>query len=154
MEKKNTKKIISIVIFAVGCVVLLAGIIAGVVRIVTTPGMRDAEYLVEVGKWTLTDDSNCTGDETGETNCMGGSGVIWNFTEIGKGTLTTNNHVNDYEFLWAIEGKTLKIETNWLYTLNDEYEYKLDQGAGVLTLKSGEKEIEFVKVAEENATTE
>ena len=30
--------------------------------------------------------------------------VIWNFTEIGKGTLTTNNHENDYDFIWAIDG--------------------------------------------------
>ena len=60
--------------------------------------------------------------------------VVWNFTEIGKGTLTTNGHQNDYDFIWAIDGDKIKIETDWLYALDDEYIYTLDQSAGVLTL--------------------
>ena len=34
-----------------------------------------------------------------------------------------NNHINDYDFIWAIDGGKLKIETNWLYTLNNDYSY-------------------------------
>ena len=65
--------------------------------------------------------------------------VIWNFKEIGKGSLTTNSHVNDYDFIWAIESDNLKIETSWLYTLNDEYEYELNQKEKTLILTSGKK---------------
>ena len=85
--------------------------------------MRDAEFLVQMGEWTRED----------------AEGVIWNFTEIGKGTLTTNNHQNDYDFLWSVDGDTLKIETKWLYDLNDEYTYKLQQDNKTLTLSSKTK---------------
>ena len=71
-------------------------------------------------------------------------GVIWNFTEIGKGTLTTNNHLNDYEFIWALEDGKLQVQTDWLYTLNNTYEYLLDQNSGTLTLTSGSETIKFV----------
>ena len=66
--------------------------------------------------------------------------VIWNFTEIGKGTLTTNNHENDYDFIWAISGDTLEIETEWLYTTDDKFVYRLDQENQILILND---EIEF-----------
>ena len=89
-----------------------------------------AGYLINAGEWVAED----------------GESVIWDFTEVGKGLLTTNNHVNDYDFLWSMEGNTLKIETKWLYDLEDEYTYSIDRGAKTLTLTSGEKTITFKAV--------
>lgn len=111
MKKKIIFGIIGIAIFSAGLAFLLVKIFVG-------PGARDAEFLVEVGAWQREDAPS----------------VIWTFTEIGKGTLTTNNHQNDYDFLWSIDGDTLKIETKWLYALEDEYTYKLQQGSKILTL--------------------
>ena len=123
MNKQKT----SFIVFIIGIITLIAGAVALVLNFVIKPDMRDAEYLVEVGEWVE--------DEA--------DGVIWNFTEIGKGTLTTNNHVNDYDFIWAMDGDKLKIETKWLYDLNDEYTYKINQGEKTLTLVSGENEYKF-----------
>ena len=124
------KKRISLIIFIIGLITLIAGVIFLIVRLNAGPNITDGEYLVSVGEWT----------EQGEP------GVVWNFTEIGKGTLTTNNHINDYEFAWALENGTLKIDTEWLYTLNNEFKYSLDQGSSILTLTSGEEETIFVPV--------
>lgn len=124
------KKRISLIIFIIGLITLIAGVIFLIVRLNAGPNITDGEYLVSVGEWT----------EQGEP------GVVWNFTEIGKGTLTTNNHTNDYEFAWALENGTLKIDTEWLYTLNNEFKYSLDQGSSILTLTSGEEETIFVPV--------
>lgn len=106
----------------------MAGLATLLVKLLAKPDTRDAEYLVEMGEWAEED----------------ADGVIWNFTEIGKGTLTTNNHTNDYEFIWAIDGDTLKIETKWLYELNNEYTYKINQGEKKLTLTDGDKEYVFL----------
>ncbi len=114
---KNDKKS-SIIMAAVGAVVFVIGLTTFLVNILAKPGLRDAEYLVEIGTWEREDAPS----------------VVWNFTEIGKGTLTTNGHQNDYDFIWGFDGDKIKIETDWLYMLNDEYTYALDQGAGVLTL--------------------
>jgi hypothetical protein len=137
-KNKDKKKIVGLIVFMIGCVVLIAGIVAGIIRLVSTPGARDAEYLVETKTWMLENEP----------------GVVWQFSEIGKGTLTSNNHVNDYDFLWAIEGDVIKIETNWLYTINNEYTYELNQNDGVLVLTNGDEEIKFVKVVIEEPTTE
>ncbi len=121
MEKK---KKISIAALVIGLIALVAGVIFLIVKLVATPAMQDGEYLTSAENWTLD----------------GQDGVIWAFTEIGKGTLTTNNHTNDYDFIWSLEDEKLKIETDWLYTLENEYEYTLDQGSGTLILKDGETE--------------
>ena len=121
------KKKFSLIVFIIGIIVLIAGAVTLILSFVLKPDMRDGEFLVEVGKWVKNDEE----------------GVIWEFTEIGKGKLTTNNHTNDYDFIWALEEDTLKIETSWLYTLNNEYTYKIDQGAKTLTLTSGEDTYTF-----------
>lgn len=112
------KLIVSIILFVLGIIALVVGLVMLIIKLLTGPAIRDGEFLVDIGEWTLEDNSS----------------VIWNFTEIGKGKLTTNNHVNDYDFLWSVEGGKLKIETKWLYQLNDEYEYELNQGNRKLTL--------------------
>ena len=134
-SKKQTKKYTGLIVMLVGILVCIAGLVFLLINIFTGPGLRDAEYLVEVGQWVRKDEP----------------AVIWNFTEIGKGTLTTNSHTNDYGFIWAISGDTLEIETNWLYRLNDNYVYEVDQSAKTLTLTSDDKEIVFVPLVVESA---
>ncbi len=123
------RKNISIAVLVIGLVALVVGIVFLVINLIAATRGADGEYLVSAGEWTLED----------------GDGVIWKFTEVGKGTLTTNNHTNDYDFIWALESGKLLIETDWLYDLENEYEYSLDQNSGVLTLKDGDKTYKFVK---------
>ena len=134
------KKIISIIVLVLGLIVLAVGVGFLVVKLLQNASMQDGEYLISAENWVLDENTNCNSEEA--TNCE--SGVIWKFTEIGKGTLTTNNHLNDYDFIWALEDGKLKIETDWLYTLNNEYEYTIDQSAGILTLKDDDEEIKLV----------
>lgn len=136
---KDKKKVISIIVFAIGIATLITGVVFLIMNLVAKPGLQDGEYLVSAKQWILDDSANCNS----EANCESGQ-VAWRFTEIGKGILTTNNHLNDYDFIWAIEDGKLKIETNWLYELENEYQYDLDQRNGFLTLHEGDKEIKFV----------
>ena len=129
-EKK--KKIISISVLAVGLIALIVGVVFLVLNLMNASKAADGEYLVTAGTWVLDSEE----------------GVVWDFTEIGKGTLTTNNHVNDYNFIWSLEDGKLKIETDWLYSLENEYEYTLDQGAKTLTLTSGEDVYRFIAESE------
>ena len=125
--KKTDKKLtFSIVALVVGIITLIAGVVILVLTLNRMPDTQDAETLVATGSWQREDEP----------------GVIWNFTEIGKGSLTTNAHTNDYNFIWAIEGDELKIETEWLYTLNDEFEYEIKDGKLIL-----DKSIVFAPVA-------
>ena len=127
MDKKK-KKIIFISVFAVGLATLIAGAVFLILNLTRGADVADGEYLISVEKWVLSDSDR----------------VEWKFTEIGKGTLTTNAHENDYDFLWSLEDGKMKVETDWLYDLEDEYEYKLDQNAGELTLSADGKEYKFV----------
>lgn len=127
------KKRISLIVLIIGLLTLIAGVVFLIVRLTAGPSVADGEYLVSVGEWKEQDEPS----------------VIWNFTEIGKGTLTTNNHINDYDFVWALEDDKLKINTEWLYTLNNEFDYVLDQGSNILTLTSGDETSTFVPVITE-----
>lgn len=128
-EKKSKKW--PIAVFVIGLVVLAAGLTMLIVKLVSAPAVADAEFLVSSGEWTREDEPT----------------VVWNFTEVGKGSLTTDGGATNYDFIWAIDGGKLKIETAWLYILNNEFDYTLDQGAKTLTIKNDETEIKF-KVAE------
>ena len=131
--KKSGKNKKSIAIFAVGLLVLFGGLGFLIFKLVTGPSKADAEFLISAGEWV----------EEGQPS------VIWDFTEIGKGKLTTDKHTTDYDFTWALDGGKLKIETTWLYGVEDEFEYSLDQGSKTLTLKNAEKDLEVkFKVAE------
>ena len=112
------KKKISIAVFIIGIITLIAGVVFLILNLNSGPKIQDGEYLVSVGEWEEVD----------------APGVIWRFSEIGQGTLTTNNHLNDYDFIWALEGDKIKIETDWLYTLNNEYGYRINQSENILTL--------------------
>ena len=124
----NKKKRFSIVVFVFGLAALATGVTFLLMSIFKAPDVRDAEYLVQVGAWQLEDEPT----------------VVWRFTEIGRGTLTTNFHINDYDFIWAIDDNKLKIETDWLYTLNDEYVYELNQGDNKLVLMGNDETFTFV----------
>ena len=157
MEKK---KRFSFIIFVIGILVLVFGLVLILLKLINIDDrMQDGEYLIEKGEWVLSKTSlsseseptesdfvtNCeSGSET--TNCLEEAKVIWNFTEIGKGKLTTNAHLNDYDFIWAIEDNKLKMETSWLYPLENEFEYSLDQESGRLKLTNGEKTYFFTAV--------
>lgn len=117
-----------IVVFVIGATTLVAGVAFLLFNLFKAPDIRDAEYLVQISTWQREDEPT----------------VVWNFTEIGKGKLTTNFYLDEYDFIWAMDGEQLKIETDWLYTLDDEYTYKLDQSAKTLTLANGEKTYTFV----------
>lgn len=146
-EKKSKKKLISIIVFTVGIVTLIIGVVLLILSLTSSPSLQDGEYLTSAKEWVLSSNANCASDEEKEeANCE--PSVIWKFTEIGKGTLTTNNHINDYDFIWAIKDGKLLIETAWLYDLNNEYEYELKQGNGTLILKDGDKEFNFTAIFE------
>lgn len=127
-DPQKKKKIIAISVLVAGLIVLVVGVVFLVLNLISASRAADGDYLVAAENWTL----------------EGEDGVVWDFTEIGKGTLTTNHHLNDYDFIWAIEDGKLKIETDWFYNLENEYDYSLDQGSGVLTLKADDSEYRFV----------
>ncbi len=130
-DKKRSNKW-PLAVFIIGAAFLAAGLTMLIIKLVSAPAVADAEFLVSSGKWTREDES----------------AVVWNFAEVGKGSLTTDAGNTNYDFIWAIKDGKLKIETTWLYDLNDEFDYTLDQGAKTLTIKNGETEIKF-KAAEE-----
>lgn len=131
-DSRKKKKIACITVFVVGLIVLVVGIVFLVLSILKGNAVADGEYLVAAESWQLTD--------CGEENC---DKVVWDFTEIGKGTLTTDGSEHNYNFQWAIKDGKLLIQTDWLYEMDNEYEYSLDQGNGVLTLKDDENEYKF-----------
>ena len=127
-KTKSTKKRVGLVVMLVGILACIAGLVFLLMNIFAKPDMRDAEYLVEVGMWVREDEPS----------------VEWKFTEVGKGVLTTNAHTNDYDFIWALDEDTLKVETAWLYTLNDSFVYELNQSDKTLTLTKDEETIVFI----------
>ena len=130
-KKGRSKK--PVVFFAIGMVILAIGLGFLIFKLVTKPNMADAEFLVSTGKWAEEDQPS----------------VIWDFKDVGKGSLTTDNGTNNYDFIWALDGNKIKIETTWLYNLNDEFEYSLDQGGKVLTVKNSDgEEVKFKAVTE------
>ena len=127
------KKRVSLIVFIIGIITLIAGVIFLIVKLTAGPSVADGEYLISVGEWAEEDEP----------------GVVWNFTELGKGTLTTNDHVNDYDFTWTIEDGKLKIKTEWLYTMDDEFDYELDQSNKILTItREGEEAVKFIPATE------
>lgn len=114
--QKDRKPMGGLVMLVVGLVTLIVGVVVLIVTLNRQPAVQDAEYLITVGSWQREDAPS----------------VVWEFTEVGNGKLTTNAHQNDYDFIWALEGDQLKIETEWLYDLNDEYSYKIKDGKLIL----------------------
>lgn len=148
----DKKRIIPTIVMVIGLITLVVGAVFLILKLTDKPAMEDGEFLVSVGNWVLDQGDNCElmgeSDSEAETNCENGAKVIWQFTEIGKGTLTTNNHLNDYGFTWALHEGQLLVQTDWLYKLDNKYEYKLNQGEGVLVLSDGDNEYRFVAQTE------
>lgn len=118
-KSEKTKKTLPIITFILGLIILVVGAGFLITKLMSGQSADDAEKIVSIGTFV----------KEGEEK------VVWQFTEIGKGTLTTNGHINDYDFIWALEGDKLKIETEWLYDLNNEFKYKLDGDKLVLDEK-------------------
>lgn len=114
IESFNRKLAIGIATLATGVVTLAIGVVLLVVTLNRQPVLQDAEALI--GSWQREDEPR----------------VVWDFTDFGKGSLTTNAHENDFDFVWAIEDGKLLIETDWLYVLNDEFQYELKDGKLIL----------------------
>ena len=164
-EKKKINKIIfGIIALIIGGGALIASVAFFVIDLVSTPDLRDAEYLVQKRTWVMqsntAENTECaTGEGVQPAVCepveLPSENVIWTFTEIGKGVLTTNNHIDDHDFKWALDGDKLLIETDWLYTLYNEVSYKLDQKEETLevTDENGHKAI-FKPVPLETKTEE
>ena len=130
-------KAVSLVALIIGLIMLVVGVVFLVLGIKRASLLADGDFLVSAGEWKLAESETCAEDECKDA-------VIWTFSEIGKGTLTTNGRKNDYDFKWAIRDGRLVIETDWLYELDNEYEYMLDQGTRGLILKDDDKEYKFV----------
>lgn len=153
-KPRDKKKIACITTLIIGIIVLVAGAVFLVLKLTSQSAVADGEYLVSKGKWALEikadENTKCSKSEEGEekeSKCvpMHSTGaVVWNFTEVGKGSLTTDSGEHNYDFIWAIEDGKLLIETNWLYDIDNEYEYSLDQRNNVLTLKADDQEYTFV----------
>lgn len=141
----DKKKLTSIIIMVTGLITLVVGVIFLVLNLIRRPTMADSDYLVSKSAWVL-ESGDC--ERSDDSSKCAEENVIWKFTENGKGTLTTNNHVNDYNFEWAIRDNQLIIQTDWLYELDNEYRYRIDQGAQTLTLMDGENEYKFVAQSE------
>ena len=129
---RKKKKIVCITVFVIGIIILIVGIVFLVLSMLKGSAVADGEYLVAAESWVL---SECE-----EEDC---DKVVWDFTEIGKGELTTDGGEHKYEFKWAIEDGKLLVQTDWLYEMDNEYEYSLDQGNGVLTLRDDAGEYQF-----------
>ncbi|MBR3323977.1 hypothetical protein IKG24_00335 [Candidatus Saccharibacteria bacterium] len=132
-KRKNGPKKLALVVLFIGVAALIAGAVVLILRNISQPKAADADFLVSAGEWQQEDRPT----------------VIWNFTEVGNGKLTTDGHLNDYDFIWSLENGKLKIETDWLYDLNDEFDYSLDQGGKILTVKNADKGIEIKFKAKE-----
>ena len=61
--------------------------------------------------------------------------------------MTTNDALDFYDFTWTLENGTLKIATDWLYTLEDEFSFTLNREEESFTVvaKEDEKESVFIK---------
>ena len=143
----DKKKIFSFVVLGIGIIMLGIGAAFLIVKLTQEPATPDAEYLVSRRIWTLESEDNCFKDETvtiDDTTRPCIPSVVWEFTGLGEGTLTINNHINDYGFKWALQDGKLSIQTDWLYELNNTYDYKLDQESGVLMLTDGDQNYEFL----------
>lgn len=146
-KPKDKKKIACIATFVVGLFVLVVGAVFLILNLMRGNAVADGEYLVSANKWVLEvesgdSDTKCKDEIKCITVDQSGK-VVWDFTEIGKGTLTTDGGEHNYNFEWAIEDGKLIIQTAWLDELHNEYEYSLDQGNGVLTLKDDDGEYKF-----------
>ncbi len=137
VKKSGKNRAVSLAVLIVGLIMLAVGVVFLVLGIKKASLLADGDFLVSVGEWRLAESETCAENECEDT-------VIWTFLEIGKGTLTTNGHKNDYDFKWAIRDGKLVIETDWLYELDNEYEYMLDQETRELILKDDDKEYRFV----------
>lgn len=146
-QGRSKKQVISFATLIIGILCLVAGLVFLLMSLLREPAISDGDYLVSTGEWVLNSETDCTPTQD-EGSCPDSSYVIWQFTEPGKGKLTTNNHLNDYDFTWALDKDTLKIRTDWLYELDNEYSYELRRDDSTLILSADGQEYRFVAKTE------
>lgn len=122
------KKRLSIIVFIIGIIALLGGGSFLIYDLLKPTVSSDADFLIQIGTWQKQDEPK----------------VIWTFSEVGKGSLTTNQHINDYDFEWSIDNDKLTIKTAWLYDLIDEYTFVLNQNNKTFTLTKDKETSTFV----------
>ena len=137
--RKSPKLAIGLAVFIVGLVALAAGVVLLVLNLTKGPVVSDGETLLKAEGWIMCEDVE-------DSYSCKETEVIWEFTEVGKGTLTTNGHKNDYEFIWAVQDDRLLIETQWLYELENEYKYEISAETGCLILKNGAETYRFMPI--------
>lgn len=95
--------------------------------------LTDAQYVIKTGSWEKQDSPT----------------VIWTFRADGTGEVTTNKS-NYYNTTWELtedeSAQTLSITTDWLYELNDSFEFALDRETNSFTVKNKSDETESVFV--------
>lgn len=78
---------------------------------------------------------------------QGAPTVIWTFRADGTGEITTNKQ-NYYTMNWSLEQEnSLAIKTDWLYELNDNFDFSYDKETDSFTVKNLADETESVFVA-------
>ncbi|MBQ3293699.1 hypothetical protein IJG96_01010 [Candidatus Saccharibacteria bacterium] len=77
---------------------------------------------------------------------QGAPTVIWTFRTDGSGEITTNKQ-NYYSMKWSLEQDTLlSIKTDWLYELNNSFDFAYDKDSDSFTVKNKDDETESVFV--------
>lgn len=125
------RRAISVAVFLCGVISLVAGVVALVYGLARSDEVSAAAFLVKAGPWQRQDAPD----------------VTWQFTSIGAGTLTTDGGEHEYPFTWALVDGQLKVDTEWLYTLNDAYDFSLNQSTSKFTLKTAQGTVAFVPVS-------
>ena len=73
---------------------------------------------------------------------QGAPTVIWTFRADGSGEITTNKQ-NYYSMKWSLEqDNLLNIKTDWLYELNNSFEFSYDKENDRFTVKNKGDETE------------
>lgn len=124
------KKIIVIICSVLAFAAIVAGAFFITKSINEKANISTAEFLASGHEWKK------SGEET----------VVWTFESNGTCKVTTNS-TETFDCKWEIEDKNLKIETDWLTTLKDEFEISINTSDNSFTAisKSDGKESTFVK---------
>ncbi len=136
-DRMQKHKIIGIIIFVVGIISLIIGSVTLVMgQIARENAASDVDYLTSIDEWQKENEP----------------AVSWTFLGDGAGTITTDNHGNDYQMTWVLENGKISIKTEWLYSLSDEFNYEIqrDNNVLILTDANGNEVARFVGIKKEN----
>jgi len=78
-----------------------------------------ADFLVAEQSWQKSDEAS----------------VVWSFSSDGTCKITTNS-TETFDCSWQLIDNNLKIQTNWLKTLSDEFEIEINKSDNSFTVTS------------------